>query len=136
MRKRAIVTLAQFIPISDPSLFTALLNNEVLPNLTSGASLEKQKTTVQLVAAVARTSPSHIAPVLSGIVPGVLQAADKNDDDLRETSLQALEALVLRCPAEIDPYLPSIVEIGNKYIKFDPVRVFSCKGRVVELMIE
>lgn len=27
----------------------------------------------------------------------------------------------MRCPTEIDPYLPSIIEIGNKFIKYDPV---------------
>lgn len=34
---------------------------------------------------------------------------------------QALEALLLRCPAEITPYLSSIVQTGNQYIKYDPV---------------
>ncbi|KAF9482351.1 TIP120-domain-containing protein [Pholiota conissans] len=120
VRKRAITTLSQFIPISDAALFADLLKSDVLPNLAPSAPLEKQRTTVNLVAAVARSSPSQIAPVLSSVVPGILQAVEKSDDDLREGSLQALEALVLRCPTEIDIYLPSIVEVGNKYIKYDP----------------
>jgi len=76
---------------------------------------------VQLIAAVARHSPSQIAPVLDRIVPNILQAVGKDDDELCEGSLQALEALILRCPTETDPYLPTIVEAGNKYIKHDPV---------------
>ncbi|PPQ69227.1 hypothetical protein CVT25_006944 [Psilocybe cyanescens] len=120
VRKRAIITLSQFIPISHSALFTDLLKSDVLPNLTPSASLDKQRTTVQLVAAVARNSPSQIAPALDRIVPGILQAVEKADDELREGSLQALEALVLRCPTEIDLYLPSIIEIGNKFIKYDP----------------
>ena len=88
MRKRAIITISQFIPISQPALFSALLVADVLPNLTASATLEKQRTTVQLVAAVARNSPSQIAPVLSNIVPGILQAVEKSDDELREGSLQ------------------------------------------------
>ncbi|KAF8972524.1 armadillo-type protein [Flammula alnicola] len=120
VRKRAIITLSQFIPISNSSLFADLLKSDVLPNLAPSANLEKQRTTVQLVAAVARHSPSQIAPALSNIVPGILQAIEKEDDELREGCLQALEALVLRCPTEIDLYLPSIIEVGNKFIKYDP----------------
>ena len=88
VRKRAIITISQFIPISPAALFSALLKSDVLPNLTASANLEKQRTTVQLVAAVARNSPSQIAPVLSNIVPGILQAVEKSDDELREGSLQ------------------------------------------------
>jgi cullin-associated NEDD8-dissociated protein 1 len=88
VRKRAITTLSQFIPISNPALFADLLKTDVLPNLSPSAPLEKQRTTVQLVAAVARQSPSQIAPVLSSVVPGILQAVEKSDDELREGSLQ------------------------------------------------
>ena len=35
--------------------------------------------------------------------------------------LKALEALVLRCPSEITPFLGSIIQVGNQYIKYDPV---------------
>jgi cullin-associated NEDD8-dissociated protein 1 len=121
VRKRTIVTLSQFIPISPPELFTGLLKSNVLPDLVPAAGQDKQRTTVQLIAAVARHSPSQIAPFLEKIIPQILQAVDKDDDELREGSLQALEALVLRCPAETDSYLPAIVEAGSKYIKYDPV---------------
>jgi cullin-associated NEDD8-dissociated protein 1 len=121
VRKRAIITLAQFVPISQGFLFTDLLATHVFPNLAAGADLEKQRTTVQLVAAVARTAPTQIAPVLVDIVPGVLKALQRDDDELREGSLQALEALLLRCPTEITPYLAPIVQAGSQYIKYDPV---------------
>ncbi|KAJ6584561.1 armadillo-type protein [Mycena capillaripes] len=120
VRKRAIITLAQFVPISQGYLFTDLLATHVFPFLASNANLEKQRTTVHLVAAVARTAPTQIAPVLGEIVPGVLTAVQRDDDELREGSLQALEALLLRCPTEITPYVGPIVQAGNQYIKYDP----------------
>lgn len=123
VRKRAIVTLSQFIPISPPDLFAELFKVNVLPNIGPSAGLDKQRTTVQLIAAVARQSPLQIAPVLDQIVPGVLKAVEKDDDELREGSLQALEALVLRCPTEADSFLPAIIAAGTKYIKYDPVRI-------------
>ena len=69
---------------------------------------------MQLIAAVSR--PSQMALFLDQIVPHILQADDKDDDELREVSLQALEALVLRCPVETDLYLTTIVGAG-----YDPV---------------
>ena len=118
--------MSQFIPISQSSLFTDLLNKNILPNLVSSASIDNQRTTVQLVGAVARHCSNQIAPLLDNIIPGILKAAEKDDEELRESALQALEQLVLKCPAEIDAYLPTIVEIGNKFIKYDPVR--HCQG--------
>ncbi|KAJ6620154.1 armadillo-type protein [Mycena sp. CBHHK59/15] len=120
VRKRAIITLAQFVPISQGYLFTDLLATHVFPFLASNVNVEKQRTTVNLVAAVARTAPTQIAPVLAEIVPGVLKAVQRDDDELREGCLQALEALLLRCPTEITPYLAPIVQAGSQYIKYDP----------------
>jgi len=34
---------------------------------------------------------------------------------------QALEVLVLRCPAEISPYISQIVEKALELVKYDPV---------------
>lgn len=139
VRKRAIITLSQFIPISQPELFSSLLNSNVFPFLDSSANLDKQRTTVHLVAAVARHSPLQIAPVLNQIMPGILKAVQRDDEELREGCLQvcsvsiaifthntkwfhqALEALLLRCPTEITQYLGAIVQVGNQYIKYDPV---------------
>ncbi|KAK7039295.1 Cullin-associated nedd8-dissociated protein 1 [Favolaschia claudopus] len=91
-------------------LFTDLLATHVFPFLAPNANLEKQRTTVHLIAAVARTAPTQIAPVLAEIVPGVLKAG----------GLQALEALLLRCPTEITPYVAPITQTGIQYIKYDP----------------
>ncbi|KAJ7708381.1 hypothetical protein B0H17DRAFT_917182, partial [Mycena rosella] len=134
-RKRAIITIAQFVPISQGHLFSDLLATYVFPFLASNANLEKQRTTVHLVAAVARTAPTQIAPVLAEIVPGILKAVQPDDDELREGSLQAslfcnhlraLEALLLRCPTEITPCVAPIMQAGSQFIKYDPVcRLFS-----------
>lgn len=88
VRKRAITTLAQFLPISQPQYFSGLLKDLIYPNLASSASVDKQRTTVQLVAAIARHSPHQIAPVLNDVVPGIIKAASKEDEELRESGLQ------------------------------------------------
>lgn len=88
VRKRAILTIAQFVPISQPILFNELLSTYVFPFLAPSANIEKQRTTVHLIAAVARHSPLQIAPILNQIVPAVLLAVQRDDDELREGTLQ------------------------------------------------
>ena len=121
VRKRAILTLSQFIPISQPSLFEDLLRTCVFPNLAQSMNVDEQRTIVQLVAAITRQSPHHISPILNKIIPGILEAVQKDDEELREGSLQALEALALRLPAEVTLYLAEIIQAGLQLMKFDPV---------------
>ncbi|KAI0271714.1 TIP120-domain-containing protein [Gloeopeniophorella convolvens] len=120
VRKRAIVTLSQFVPLSAPELSEKLLSAEVSPNLEPSAPLEKQRTTVNLVAAIARASPQRLASGLGAIIPGTLKAVDSEDEELREGALQALESIVLRIPTEVTPFLGTIIQVATTYIKYDP----------------
>ena len=138
MRKRAIVTLSHFVPLSAPGLSGQLLSTVVIPNLQTSAPVEKQRTTVNLVAAIVRASPQRLASGLGAIVLGILRVVDQDDEELREGALQvnsssvlpsflylnpskALESVVLRMPAEVTPFLAPIIQVATKYIKFDPV---------------
>ena len=125
VRKRAIATVALYLPLSQPQDFADLLKDIILPNLAPSASVDKQRTTVQLVAAVARHSPHQVATVLNELVPGIVKAIQKDDEELRESGLQALEALVLKCPAEITQFLTSVIQAGTQFIKYDPVSTMS-----------
>lgn len=88
VRKRAIVTLAQFLPVSQAQLFADLLTSTIVPGLAPSATVDQQRTVVQLVAAVARHAPHQIAPVLCDIIPPVLKAAQRDDEELQESTLQ------------------------------------------------
>lgn len=35
-----------------------------------------------------------------------------------------METLLLRCPTEVTPYISSITQAGNQFIKYDPVSNF------------
>lgn len=62
----------------------------MLPYLAVGSdiNIEKQRTTVNLIASVAKHSPKQIAPMMGNIVPGIVGAVKKDDDELREGCLQ------------------------------------------------
>lgn len=124
VRKRAILTLAQLLPYAQQAYFDDLIKSTVLPGLRNESNaenvIEQQRTTIQLVAAITRQSPGRIMSAIDAIVPGVLKAAAREDDELREYALQALEVFVLRCPGEISAFLGQIVQTGTKLIKYDP----------------
>ncbi|KAG8804388.1 hypothetical protein FRC16_008910 [Serendipita sp. 398] len=120
VRKRAIVTIAQFIPTSSPSVFGTVLRDYISPSWGSSIPLDRKVTAVQLVGAIARTSPQRIGPVVGETLPGLFSAISKDDGELKESCLQSLESLVLRCPQEVTPSLNQIINSALEYIKFDP----------------
>ena len=88
VRKRAITTLAQFLPSTRTELFQELLSSKVFPGLTPSANVEDQRTTVQLVAAIARHTPHQIEPHLGEIVPALNKSLQREDEELQESALQ------------------------------------------------
>jgi len=88
VRKRAITTIAQTIPLSSPDSFSELLKAEILPNLAQTAPSDKQKTIVQLVSSIVRLSTQQISPVVGEITPAIVQSLQKEDEELRESCLQ------------------------------------------------
>ncbi|CAE6372038.1 unnamed protein product [Rhizoctonia solani] len=116
VRKRATTTIASFVPTLSQAELQQFISSTILPGLQPSAPLEKQRTTVHLVAAVAR----YLVSSLNEVVPSVLKGVNKDDEELREAGLQALELLTLRCPTEIAPFLPELISTGTAYIKYDP----------------
>ncbi|KAG8723447.1 hypothetical protein FRC09_003293 [Ceratobasidium sp. 395] len=117
VRKRTISTIASFVPHLSDTETHSFITSTILPGLANNkVALDTQRTTVHLVAAVAR----YLAPSLAEVVPGVLAGIARGDEELREAGLQALELLTLRCPSEIAPFLPDLITAGTTYIKYDP----------------
>ncbi|TFY60061.1 hypothetical protein EVJ58_g5390 [Rhodofomes roseus] len=119
VRKRAITTLAQFLPSTRVELFQELLSGKVLPGLTPSAKVEEQRTTVQLVAAIARHTPHQIEPVLGEIVPAINKALQRDDEELQESALQVCTRIT-EVKGAVTPFLSSIIQVGNQFIKYDP----------------
>jgi len=53
---------------------------------------------------------------------------------LTNKQIQALEAILLRCPVEVVSYLDAIIQAGNQYIKYDPVSSYSSDFNTPHLM--
>ncbi|KWU42987.1 TIP120-domain-containing protein, partial [Rhodotorula sp. JG-1b] len=126
VRKRAVAALATLIPTTttaSSNVFDTLVSTTILPTLQASTSTrgdDQFRTSVSLVAALARSAPTRIGPRVAELVPLVLVGATKDDDEAKEGVLQCLEALVLTCPTETGPLLNRIVDKGTELLKYDP----------------
>ncbi|PWY98205.1 TIP120-domain-containing protein [Testicularia cyperi] len=118
VRKRSLAVLGALGSCATSDIFTQL-SVHVSHDLQSG-SLEQCKTAIQLIAIFARTSPRRLGRRLPEFMPQVIDATAKDDDEVREVSLQAIEAILVRCPAEVTPFVNSSIQAASALIKHDP----------------
>ncbi|KAK4941932.1 hypothetical protein LTR10_018262 [Elasticomyces elasticus] len=99
---------------------------------------EHRKFLIATVGTLARSSPTKFGPYLNDVVSNVLQVlsqqelsstASVSDEDievdpeieeLRETALISLEALLGSCPTEMHPHLSDSIDAALRYLKYDP----------------
>ncbi|EEQ89919.1 hypothetical protein RJZ56_004777 [Blastomyces dermatitidis] len=90
------------------------------------------------IAALARSIPAKFGPYLKTLAPFVLSAVseqelnemrdgesdtgehDPEEDELRETALVTLEALLGSCSNEMQPYIGDAIDAALRYLKYDP----------------
>lgn len=125
VRKHAVSALAKLVPTaasssSSGSVFESLVGKTVLPTLRAGPDDAAFRTSVSLIAALAKSAPGQIGPKVPELVPLVLSGAQKDDDETKEGVLLCLEAFVLKCPNETGPVLNRIVDKATELLKFDP----------------
>lgn len=119
VRKRTTSALSSLAANASSDVFTQL-STTISVDLSEGGDIEKTKTVVQLVGALIRTCPRRLGRRLPDFAPRIFQTFAQDDDELRESSLQTLELVLLRCPVEITPFLNQIVDIAIGLIKHDP----------------
>lgn len=121
VRKRATTALGALAAHSSSETFTQL-STKVSVDLSEEAKsdVDRTKTVVQLVGALARSSPRRVGRRLPEFMPRVLATASRDDDELREASLHTLELVLWRCPTEVTPFLNQLVDAALQLIKHDP----------------
>ncbi|VDN06172.1 unnamed protein product [Thelazia callipaeda] len=135
LRKRSIAALSNMLALADISLYGQTmdvivhqLSNGVMISSTilfarlfSVASVTQIRTIVQTCQSVCKTTSRRFAKHLSRMLPLLLKYATTTDDDeFRESCIQAFETFVYRCPREVTLFIPRIVEIVVNYLKYDP----------------
>ena len=118
VRKRSLTALGALGSCSSSEIFTQL-SVQIASDLGS-ADIEKRKTAVQLIGILARVCPRRLGRRLPEFMPQVIETAKEDDDELREVCLQTVEAILLRCPTEVTPFVNLSIMTANELIKHDP----------------
>ncbi|CAG9796700.1 unnamed protein product [Diatraea saccharalis] len=118
VRKRTIVALSHLVMSCNASLYNKLIDH-LLEGLGSSTSSSVSRTHIQCIASVCRQA-GRFGEQLWRVAPQVLKHSTDADEELREHCLQALEAFVLKCPKEVQPHIPTIIDLCLKMITYDP----------------
>ena len=138
VKKRALAGIgALIVHFSDAqvtSFVAALTQSFQSPDLSN----DHRRYLIATVGTLARSTPSKFGPHLNTIAPFALAAlsqeelndsakgsdvdgeADPELEELRETALIAVEAMVGSCPTETRPHLSEAIEGALRYLKYDP----------------
>ena len=122
VKKRATEAIPALIA-TNPALFDETLKSELLKGLTAREDIGN--TWVNLVGALAK-EPSVVSKMGATVAEGKMveellqQTEDTEKPEAVEAALTAIEALIVRCPVNIQPYIASIVDKSLELIRFDP----------------
>ncbi|VDN94136.1 unnamed protein product [Brugia pahangi] len=121
LRKRSITTLSNLLALSDDALYGETMDVIVQYLTSPGASVMQFRTMVQTCQSICKTTSRRFVKHMSRLVPVLVDyTVATEDDELRESCIQAFETFVYRCPREITPFIPHIVEVVVNYVKHDP----------------
>ncbi|TPX69285.1 hypothetical protein SpCBS45565_g02598 [Spizellomyces sp. 'palustris'] len=122
VRKRATGAIGNSVTHIPDDLFHTLVKKLLadLRNEGRSANHEKLRTFIGCLATLSRYSSHRLGQYLNDTLPLVLEYTEFNDDELRENCLHALDSFVLRCPTEMTPHIPTVIDVSLRYIKHDP----------------
>ncbi|CAH0724756.1 unnamed protein product, partial [Brenthis ino] len=119
VRKRTIVALSHLVMSCNAALYNKLIDH-LLDGLSSSTLSSVSRTHIQCIASICRQAGHRFGEQLWRVAPEVLKHSTDTDEELREHCLQALEAFVLKCPKEVQPHIPTIIDLCLKMITYDP----------------
>uniref|UniRef100_A0A0R3RXJ3 TIP120 domain-containing protein n=1 Tax=Elaeophora elaphi TaxID=1147741 RepID=A0A0R3RXJ3_9BILA len=121
LRKRSIMALSNLLALSDVNLYGETMDVIVQHLTAPGASATQFRTMVQTCQSICKTTSRRFVKHLSRLVPVLVDyTVATEDDELRESCIQAFETFVYRCPREITPFISHIVKVAVDYLKHDP----------------
>ncbi|XP_004613286.2 cullin-associated NEDD8-dissociated protein 2 [Sorex araneus] len=130
VRKRAVGALGHLSAACSTDLFVELADHllDRLPGPQTPASPATIRTLIQCLGGVGRQAGHRLGTHLDRLVPLVLEFCHLDDDELRESCLQALEAFLRKCPKEMGAHVPSVTSLCLQYLKHDPNYSYDSDG--------
>jgi hypothetical protein len=135
VKKKVTVGLGTLAPHLNDAMLDSLITT-ILDQVDRSSRATRSRTTstsvtslIQVLGAVSRKVGWRLGRHLSRISPALHHAIGDAEDssrhgdsdcELRETCFHAMESLVLRCPAEVAPFLEDMEELARSFLPFDP----------------
>ncbi|DAA16802.1 cullin-associated NEDD8-dissociated protein 2 [Bos taurus] len=122
VRKRAVGALGHLAAACSTDLFVELADHllDQLPGPRAPASPTAIRTLIQCLGSIGRQAGHRLGAHLDRLVPLVEEFCNLDDDELRESCLQAFEAFLRKCPKEMGPHVPNVTSLCLQYVKHDP----------------
>ncbi|XP_022354023.1 cullin-associated NEDD8-dissociated protein 2 isoform X4 [Enhydra lutris kenyoni] len=138
VRKRAVGALGHLAAACSTDLFVELADHllDRLPGPRAPASPAAIRTLIQCLGSVGRQAGHRLGAHLDRLVPLVEEFCNVDDDELRESCLQALEAFLRKCPKEMGPHVPNVTSLCLQYMKHDPNYNYDSDGDEEEMETE
>ncbi|XP_019800145.2 cullin-associated NEDD8-dissociated protein 2 isoform X3 [Tursiops truncatus] len=138
VRKRAVGALGHLAAACSTDLFVELADHllDRLPGPRAPASPAAIRTLIQCLGSVGRQAGHRLGTHLDRLVPLVEEFCNLDDDELRESCLQAFEAFLRKCPKEMGPHVPSVTSLCLQYIKHDPNYNYDSDGEEEQMETE
>ncbi|KAF6098817.1 putative cullin associated and neddylation dissociated 2 (putative) [Phyllostomus discolor] len=138
VRKRAVGALGHLAAACSTDLFVELADHllDRLPGPHVPASPAAVRTLIQCLGSVGRQAGHRLGAHLDRLVPLVEEFCSLDDDELRESCLQAFEAFLKKCPKEMGPHVPSVTSLCLQYMKHDPNYNYDSDGEEEQMETE
>lgn len=137
VKKRAMAGIGALLPHFNDTQVQSFVRALTESYDSNQLTVEHRRFLVATIGTLARSSPTKFGPFVDEVAPYVLNVLSQEelsangsvDDDLevepeveelRETALIALEAMLGSCPHEMKPQLASAIDAALRYLKYDP----------------
>ncbi|EXJ78780.1 hypothetical protein A1O1_09182 [Capronia coronata CBS 617.96] len=138
VKKRALAGIGALIPHFNDAQISSFVAALTRSFQTPQLSTEHRRFLIATIGTLARSSPGKFGPYVNDAVPYVLQVLSQDElsattsmseedvevdpevEELRETALVSLEALVGSCHVEMRSHLLEAIDAALRYVRYDP----------------
>ncbi|EXJ55886.1 hypothetical protein A1O7_08817 [Cladophialophora yegresii CBS 114405] len=137
VKKRALAGIGALLPHFNDTQVRSFVAALTESYQNSQLSIEHRRFLVATIGTLARSSPTKFGPYVEDVIPYVLEVLSQEEmsanasvdedievdpeiEELRETALIALEAMLGSCPNETKSRLAGAIDAALRYLKYDP----------------
>ncbi|KAL9109813.1 MAG: hypothetical protein Q9227_005516 [Pyrenula ochraceoflavens] len=138
VKKRSLAAIGVLAIYLDEEQLSHFVSNLIESFRSPHLTTVHRRYLIATVAALAKSSPSKFGPYLKTLAPFILSAIGKEEfeesaedsddsrdpdpevDELRETALITLEAIIASCSLQMQPFVMESIDAALRFLRYDP----------------